>query len=214
MPDLIPFLLAGLSNPLGVAAVAPSSSALANVITAEITPASAPVVELGAGTGAFTRAIIARGVPEERLALIEYGSDFVRLLQRRFPAARILWMDAAQIAAIDLFEGEGAGAIVSGLPLLSMRPKKVVAVLEGAFGHIRQDGAFYQFTYGPRCPVSPLILDRLGLQAEHIGRALANLPPAGIYRIRRRQARRLGVRSEDAPTSPRRPSNFREQKRA
>jgi hypothetical protein len=78
---------------------------------------------------------------------------------------------------------------------------------------MRPDGAFYQFTYGPRCPVSPLILDRLGLQAEHIGRALANLPPAGIYRISRRQARRLGAGAQDAPTSLCRPSNLSERRK-
>jgi len=183
--DLIPFFLAWLSDPLRVAAVVPSSSALADAITAEITQESAPVIELGAGTGVFTRALIAQGVPEERLALIEYGSDFARLLQFRFPAARVLRMDAARLRHVEPLDGEGAGAVVSGLPLLSMRPEKVTAILEGAFTHMRADGAFYQFTYALRCPVPRPILNRLGLQAIRIGRTLANVPPAAVYRIRR-----------------------------
>ena len=197
--DLVPFFHAWVSNPAGVGAVAPSGSALADAITAEITAASAPVIELGSGTGVFASSLIARGVPEEKLVLVEYGSDFVRLLQYRFPAARILWMDAERLGKIDLFDGEGAGAVVSGLPLLSMPAKKVISVLEGALRHMRSDGALYQFTYGPRCPVSPLILDRLNLEAEHIGRALANLPPAGIYRLRRQRGTQLGVRSRGTP---------------
>jgi hypothetical protein len=33
------------------------------------------------------------------------------------------------------------------------------------------------------------ILDQLGLKATRVGRALANVPPATVYRIRRRQTR-------------------------
>jgi phosphatidylethanolamine/phosphatidyl-N-methylethanolamine N-methyltransferase len=187
--DLFEFFRAWLSDPVRVGAVMPSSSALANTITAEISPASAPVIELGAGTGVFTRALLARGVPEDRLALIDYGSDFVRLLQFRFPRARTLWMDAAHLKDVELFGGARAGAVVSGLPLLSLSPKKVIAILESSFGHLRPDGAFYQFTYGPRCPVPRTLLDRLGLKATRVGTAFANFPPATVYRIRRRSPR-------------------------
>ena len=75
------FFLAWLANPRRIGAIAPSSAALANAITADLTPASAPVIELGPGTGVFTRSIIARGVPEHRLALIEYAADFVDKLR-------------------------------------------------------------------------------------------------------------------------------------
>ena len=93
-----------------------------------------------------------------------------------------------------------AGAVVSGLPLLAMRPKKVLAVFEGAFRHLREDGAFYQFTYGPRCPISPLILNRLGLRATRIGRVFANMPPAGIYRNPRGKRDGSWRASNGAPT--------------
>ena len=46
-------------------------------------------------------------------------------------------------------------------------------------------GCFYQFTYGPRCPVPRATLDRLDLVAERIGFAWLNIPPASVYRIRR-----------------------------
>jgi phospholipid N-methyltransferase len=75
--------------------------------------------------------------------------------------------------------------VVSGLPLLSMPAKMVSAILAGSFAHLRDDGCFYQFTYGPRCPVPGKVLDELGLQAMHIGRTLRNIPPAAVYRIAR-----------------------------
>jgi phospholipid N-methyltransferase len=182
------FFLHWLSDPLQVGALAPSSPALAAAITAEIEPESAPVIELGPGSGAITRALLDRGISQERLALIEQSPRFAGALRESFPDARVLCMDAAALGSIDVFPGEGAGAVVSGLPLLLMLPDKVGAILGSAFKRLRPDGAFYQFTYGSRVPVPRPLLDRLGLTATLVGRTLANIPPAAVFRIRRRSA--------------------------
>jgi len=187
--DYFRFFRSWVSNPLRVAAVAPSGDSLSRLMTMEISPADGPVLELGAGTGAFTRALLNRGVDESDLTLIEYGSDFARLLQFRFPRARVLGMDASQLASSELFQGATVGAVVSGLPVLSMPPRKVISILSGAFCYVRPNGAFYQFTYGPRCPIPRPILDRLGLKARRIGGTVRNLPPATVYRITRRPPR-------------------------
>ncbi|WP_441517427.1 class I SAM-dependent methyltransferase [Bradyrhizobium sp. 2TAF24] len=190
--DVFSFFRAWVMQPGRVGAIAPSGAALARLITSEVGPATGPVIELGPGTGVFTEALLARGVQQNNLALIEYGSDFVRLLQLRFPEARVLWMDAGQISQHNLFDNQSVGAVVSGLPLLNMTPRKVLAILGGAFNYLRPGGAFYQFTYGPRCPVPRPLLDRLGLKATCIGSALLNVPPASVYRISRRRPLRLG----------------------
>lgn len=184
------FFRAWLSEPLRVAAVVPSGRALSDLMVSEVSPKIGPIIELGPGTGAFTRALIAKGIAEENLALIEFGSEFAVKLNFHFPRARTLWMDAARLHDVVLFNGTPAGAVISGLPLLSMPPRKVLSILDGAFAHLRADGAFYQFTYGPRCPIPRPLLDRLGLKATFIGHTFANIPPAGVYRIRRRAPRR------------------------
>jgi phosphatidylethanolamine/phosphatidyl-N-methylethanolamine N-methyltransferase len=193
MGDVLSFFLSWLANPVRTGALAPSGRSLADAITAEISPATGPVIELGPGTGVFTRALLARGVPERQLALIEYSSDFARVLQFRFPQATVLWMDASRLDSITLFGGEPAGAVVSGLPLLSMSARKAMAVLSGAFNQLRAGGAFYQFTYGPLCPVPRPILDRLGLKAKRIGGTFANMPPAAVYKLTRRRPIHLGA---------------------
>jgi len=83
--ETIGWVRAWIADPLHVGAVVPSGRALAELITSEISPATGPVIELGAGTGAFTRALRERGVAEENLALVDDGSDFVRRLKGRFP---------------------------------------------------------------------------------------------------------------------------------
>jgi len=184
--DVQMFFRSWTCDPLRVGAIAPSGPALAAIMTAEISAASAPIIELGPGTGVFTRALLARGVDERDITLIEYGSDFIPLLRGRFPRARVLQMDAAKLSSRD-FSGESApGAIISGLPLLSMSTRKVMGILTGAFECLRDGGAFYQFTYGARCPVRRPLLDRIGLKAVRTGHALANVPPATVYRITRR----------------------------
>ncbi|WP_367171499.1 class I SAM-dependent methyltransferase [uncultured Aureimonas sp.] len=146
------------------------------------------MIELGPGTGAFTRALLARGVRPEDLVLVEAGADFAEALRLRFPGARTLCMDAARLRTHAPFGERPVGAVVSGLPVLSMPPRQVLSILKGSFGRMAPGGAFHQFTYGPCCPVRPEILERLGLRAQRTGRTLANVPPAAVYRIMRKDA--------------------------
>lgn len=185
--DRLAFFRAWAADPLRVASIIPSGGALSDLITSEISAATGPVIELGPGTGVFTRALLDRGVAEKDLTLIEYGSDFAVMLQARFPEARVLWMDAKRLGTLAPDESRPTGAIVSGLPLLTMPPRTVLAILKGAFRLMGADGAFYQFTYGPRCPIPRRILDRLGLKASSIGWTAQNLPPATVYRISQRR---------------------------
>lgn len=183
--DIPSFFLAWLRNPRGIAAVTPSGARVGALMTQDIDAGTGPVMELGPGTGAFTYCLLKRGVHEKDLTLVEFSADFVQLLQKRFPRARVLRMDATGIGDIGLFEGASFGAVVSGLGFRAMRPHQVRSILSGAFKYLRPGGAFYQITYGPRCPVPESVLDHLNLTAAHIGRTVWNFPPASVYRIAR-----------------------------
>lgn len=189
--DNLAFLRAWLRDPRGIGSVTPSGAALARLIASRIGALDGPVIELGPGTGALTRAVLARGVPLHRLALVEADAHFADALSRRYPEATILRMDAERLGETDsLFGDERACAVVSGLPLLSMPRAKVAAIVQGVFEqHLRDGGLFYQFTYGPRCPLPAALLDQLGLQARRVGSALLNLPPAAVYCISRADIR-------------------------
>lgn len=182
------FFEAWREKPLQVAALSPSGAALAALMTREISPGIGDVLELGPGTGVFTRAILARGVRASALTLVEYEGAFVQLLNARFPETTVIQMDASRLIGDERFRAGSFGAVISGLPLLSMRPRAVLRILSGSFGALSDGGSLYQFTYGPSCPVSRKILDRLGLKATRIGGTIANFPPAWVYRISRRPA--------------------------
>ncbi|WBX86012.1 class I SAM-dependent methyltransferase [Sphingosinicella microcystinivorans] len=178
--------LARLRNARMVGAVAPSGKALARRIVSGINPARGPVLEVGAGTGVFTAALLARGVAPEALTAVEADPVFAALLRARFPDVEIVEGRAEDAlgAGGPLADRRYADA-VSGLPLLNFPPALRRRILEAIFARLAEDGALYQFTYGPRAPLGRGGLAALGLAAEPVGRVWRNLPPATVYRIRR-----------------------------
>ena len=182
--ETLTFLQAWARNPRSVGASAPSSPALAGLITREITSAHAPIVELGAGTGVFTRKLLAQGVREQDLILIEASSSMAKLLSEKFPEARVIQMDASHPDLADHIEVEKVGAVVSGLPLLSLPSSVVDRVLTNLTSVLGAEAYMYQFTYSWRSPIRPQRARRFGLEASRVGRVLFNLPPATVYRYR------------------------------
>jgi len=75
-----------LANPLQMGSVVPSSPALCRRIAALVTqgPGEA-VLELGAGTGVVSRALLDAGVPPERLLVLEIVPDMAEHLGRTLP---------------------------------------------------------------------------------------------------------------------------------
>jgi phosphatidylethanolamine/phosphatidyl-N-methylethanolamine N-methyltransferase len=184
--EAMTFARTWVMQPRKTGAILPSGHALSQLITSEINPNSGPVLELGPGTGVFTRALLARGVKESNLILVESAPEFARLLQLRFPQATVLSIDARKLDGNLFTIGTRPSAAISGLPLLSMSAENVEAILSSTFAQISSSACLYQFTYGPACPVPRAILNRLYLVAERLGWTLFNLPPASVYRIRRR----------------------------
>lgn len=161
-----------------------SGSALAAAITAEIDPAAGPVLELGPGTGVFTRALLARGVAERDLVLVEADPMLARRLQEAFPEALVLACKAASVTT-EMLGGHRPAAVISGLPLLNFPGHEVESIVEATFSFCTPDAAIFQFTYGPKCPVREEIMARLDLVAHRTARVWRNVPPASVYRIER-----------------------------
>ena len=181
--DLLLFARQFLASPFQVAAVSPSSRFLARAMAAGLGPDTGHVVEFGPGTGQLTRAILQAGVAPQDLTLIEMSADFARLLAGRFAGVR-LHRAGAQDATRFVPAGS-VGAVVSGLPLLSMPDAVVAAILTAAFTVLRKGGEMRQFTYGTKPPIAPEILARLGLVAVAGKKVWANVPPARVYIIKR-----------------------------
>lgn len=174
-----------LRNPLVTAAFAPSGRQLAERMLAAMPGKPRGVVELGAGTGVFTEALLASGIAPEALLVVELNEELHQLLQRRFPAVQVVCGDAARLPDIARHTGFSeripVDAVLSGLGFLSMPRTLQRAILTAVFEVLAPGGVFVQFTYGPASPIPRELLDERGLRVRRAGTAWRNFPPAGVY---------------------------------
>lgn len=174
-----------LAQPGQVSAIAPSSRWLARAMALGLGPKTGRVVEFGPGTGRLTTGILAAGVPARDLTLFEMNPDFVAHLRGQFPGVTV-HLGPAQTAPG--LVSPGVGAVISGLPLLSMPPDLREAIVQAAFDILAPGGVYVQFTYGPRPPLPADLIAKLGLRVHAGPKVWANLPPARVYHFRKKQA--------------------------
>lgn len=147
------------------------------------------VVELGAGTGVFTRELLARGLREDHLLVVELSADLATQLAQEFPQAAICNADARDLVRLvsssaRLRAGE-VDAVVCGLGFLSMPEEIARAILEAVFMVLKPGGKLVTFTYGRRPSVPEGIQHALALRAIPGGRTWFNIPPARVYTYQR-----------------------------
>lgn len=191
LADEARFIKRWLDNPKVTGAVSPSGRFLARAMASYVDPdAKGPIVELGPGTGPVTEALLARGIAEERLILVEFDPSFCKLLARRFPKAQIVQGDAYRLTeTLGPVLKQPAATIVSSLPLLTRPERGRLNLLRDGFDLMQSEGAFIQFTYGLASPV-PLTsrLSGLRFRAEALHNVWLNLPPARVWVYRAGQA--------------------------
>jgi len=180
--DLALFLRQLIRHPQDVVALSPSSADLARAMAAGLSSQTGRVVEFGAGTGKLTRAILDRGVLPADLTVFELNPDFCAHLRGQFPGVTVINRGAETAAEVC---APGIGAVISGLPLLSMPNTVQKAILQGAFALLRGKAEFVQFTYGPRVPIADEVRQTLGLVARRGEKVWNNLPPARVYHVTR-----------------------------
>lgn len=142
------FLKALLRNPRTMGAVLPSSKRLANAMASYINaPDDSLIIELGAGTGVITEAILATGIPSERVIAIERAPDLAKILRERFPNITVIEGDAVYLTQLLKKHDQPIGAVVSGLPLRSLPNQTRENILAEIAKLLGDNGRYIQFTY-------------------------------------------------------------------
>lgn len=176
--DLSLFMGQLIRQPEQVVALAPSSRALARKMAQALPRDPGTVIELGPGTGKITRALLDHGVAPADLVCFELNPTFCATLRSRFADIDVREAAAQEMGHIGR---DNIGAVVSGLPLLSMPNSVQRAIVGSAFKALRPGGVFIQFTYGPTPPVASSLIRELGLSWRKSSRVWGNLPPARVY---------------------------------
>ena len=179
------FFGAWLRAPLTTAVMLPSGGELSRALAAAVDPSiPGAVVELGAGTGPVTAALIERGIAPDRLILIELNPTFCALLRERYPSAHVIAGDAFSAPSIiQELRARPVAAVVSCLPLYGKSPKWRQQLLFDLL-HLGAPGTpFVQATYFPR---SPIPIDPSTMVASASPRIWRNLFPAVVWTYRLR----------------------------
>ena len=170
-----------LSAPKRIGAVAPSSRRLAEAMASWV-PCESPglVVELGAGTGAVTKALLAHGVPAEQLVAVENTPAMAALLRKRFPQIRVIEGDARSLSQLlrpHLPNGQSVATVVSSLPLRHFSPEDATALARQIRQLLPPLGRWIQFTYHIGNGKPPR---GVAFKVRHSDVVWLNVPPARV----------------------------------
>lgn len=176
--DLRVFIKVLFRGPHAVGAACPSSRRLADYMAAQaVWDDSGFVVELGGGTGVVTEALLARGLPKEKLVVIERSPLLAGLLRTRFPGVTIVEGDAIHLRRLLADHIAPVRTVVSSLPLKSL-PRATVNGIGRELDALMPRGAtFVQFTYHLRCADVNWTPRLTRVRSKTIWR---NLPPARV----------------------------------
>ena len=173
-----------LKNPLQLGALFPSGPSLGALMVEHIKPGQhLPILELGAGSGSFTRALLAKGIPEEELVLVEQSRVFANYLEKSFPMAKVICGDATTVVEILRKYGiHQCAEIVSGIPLYSIGSTLRRIICNEALKLLKSGRSLAQVSYIQRCSIPNDIIAAHSARKTYCGMVLKNIPPAFVWR--------------------------------
>jgi phosphatidylethanolamine/phosphatidyl-N-methylethanolamine N-methyltransferase len=179
------FWSALIRDPVAVGAIGPSSLALGQAMLGAADPSSGNViVEVGAGTGALTRALAGA---QGRVIAVEPDRQMAERCRRRCPSVEVVHGRVEDLAQVLHDRGiERIDRVIGGLPYAIWDEQHQRNRLAPLVEHLADDGCLVTFTYlhSPWLPAGRRFRRILGeyfaeVQVSPV--VWANLPPAVFY---------------------------------
>jgi phosphatidylethanolamine/phosphatidyl-N-methylethanolamine N-methyltransferase len=168
-----------MANPLQMGSIVPSSRALCGKIVNQVLRASdEAVLELGAGTGVISRALLASGVPAERLFVVEIVPAMAAHLREVLPGVNVIEGDARDLPQLPEHWHGRIGTAVCGIPLVLLPVPEQRRFID-AMQAVAPGRGFLHYSY---CATSPLPWRRHELAARREAWTPFNFPPASVWR--------------------------------
>jgi phosphatidylethanolamine/phosphatidyl-N-methylethanolamine N-methyltransferase len=183
-PEELLFFRRWIANPLKVGALLPSSPALARLIARNVVfGADDAVIEVGAGTGSITKALVEAGIPPERLFVIEIDADMCTYLRKQLPHVQVIHGDAGRLSEIVPSRWQSkVSTVVSGIPMITLPFEGQQRLIRSWLSIMKPGAKMLQYTYSL---VSPIPEAKLGLVGRRCGMAFLNVPPASVFEYKK-----------------------------
>ncbi|WP_421988595.1 class I SAM-dependent methyltransferase [Roseococcus sp.] len=171
-----------LRNPLQMGSIIPSSPGLCRKIAAAVERgADEYVLELGAGTGVISHALLAAGVPASKLIVVEIVPEMAEFLRESLPGVNVICGDAFDLKnTLPAHMHNQIGTAICGIPLVLL-PFERQAAFRDAVEAVAPGKGYLLYTY---CATSPLPYRKLRMTGQRMAFTLANFPPASVWRYR------------------------------
>jgi len=179
-----------MRDPRKMGSILPSSSSLTRSMLKRIRWEQAHVVvELGAGTGVFTRAINELRRPDCEFLVFEQEEELRERLAERLRGSGIWFAaDALELGRELRQTGWGrADAVVSGLPFANFAPGLRRSLIDQIKGALREEGVFVTFQYSLQ--MKKLLTEQF--DEVSIAYVPFNVPPAFVYICRMRTEQQI-----------------------
>jgi phospholipid N-methyltransferase len=177
MKNKIIFIQQYIKHPRKIGSLFPSSKFLSDEITNSINGEGSSLIEIGAGTGVFTKKIKSK-FNNHKFYVFEKNKSFHESLLNINDIH--LYEDALHLNEI-VNDNTIISDIISGLPIRSMDKKTSNKILVKAFDLLKENGNFIQFTYGLKSPINKELLDENNMVLSRKKVIYRNIPPATIY---------------------------------
>ncbi len=181
LTDRARFLCSFLANPRRVGAVLPTSRrAVSDMLDLAELQQARLVVELGAGTGVYTAALLDRLGPDAEVIAFEINPGLAGRLQRKLSDPRLQVVAGSAEDVQEVLAGRRPQVVVSALPFTSLPAGTGRLILERTARVLAPGGVLLVLQY------SPLLAGELSRLFGSLTRrvSLLNVPPAFLFACR------------------------------
>jgi len=177
------FFCRWLKNPRQLGTLAPISVKLSMLAAQEALThykPGTPVVEIGAGTGRLTRALLRCGVQAQDLTVVELDKEMCEFLRKSIPGVHVIEGDATHLKELLPPEiREEVGVVVSAIPLMYLQEPLRKSLIKAAFSILKPQAKIVHVTYNPKSPLNFW----KEIKQSRAASAWFNLPPGFVWQF-------------------------------
>ena len=172
------FLKNFLKNWKQVGSITPSSRFLTSKMLESVDFSKVKtLVELGPGTGVFTKEVLLRMKPEARLIALETNHEFFEQL-KKIKDKRLVVVEISAGSLSTVLCGEKVDVIISGIPFSVIKKETREKMLYEIKDNLKNTGVFIQFQYSLGLHG---LLNKVFNKHVKVSFVSLNIPPAFVY---------------------------------